>query len=116
MRVGIDITSIERIAKVYERLGDGFLLKFLRKKELEFLRKTPQSIAGFWAAKEAAAKALGCGICAKCNFTDIKISKSKKGAPKLEFSKKVKKHFKIKKSNLSISHDGGFAVAVVVIK
>lgn len=116
MKIGIDIASIERIAKSYDRLGVAFLSKFLRKSECEILRKSPQSIAGFWAAKEAAAKALGCGISAKCGFKDIKISKSKTGAPILEFSKRTRKFFKIKNASLSISHDGGFAVAVVTLK
>lgn len=115
MKIGIDIASVTRIAKSYERLGDAFLSKFLRKSELKVLRKSPQSIAGFWAAKEAASKALGCGISKHCDFKDIKISKSKKGAPILEFSKKTRKFFKIKNARLSISHDGGFAVAVVAV-
>ena len=108
MKIGIDIASITRIQKSHERLGAAFLSKFLR--------KNSQSIAGFWAAKEAASKALGCGISKHCGFKDIKISKSKKGAPILEFSKKTRKFFKIKKASLSISHDGDFAVAVVAIK
>lgn len=115
MQIGIDIASIERMAKSYDRLGAAFLSKFLRKSEIEILRKTPQSIAGFWAAKEAASKALGCGISKHCGFKDIKISKNKKGAPILEFSKKTRKFFKIKNASLSISHDGGFAIAVVAV-
>ena len=62
MKIGIDIASITRIKKSHERLGAAFLSKFLRKSEIKILRKNSQSIAGFWAAKEAASKALGCGI------------------------------------------------------
>ncbi|MDY5114756.1 MAG: holo-ACP synthase [Campylobacter sp.] len=116
MKIGIDIASITRIAKSHERLGAAFLSKFLRKSEIKILSKNSQNIAGFWAAKEAASKALGCGISKHCGFKDIKISKNKKGAPILEFSKKTRKFFKIKKASLSISHDGDFAVAVVAIK
>lgn len=116
MKIGIDIASITRIKKSYERLGAAFLSKFLRKSEIKILRKNSQSIAGFWAAKEAVSKALGCGISKHCGFKDIKISKNKKGAPILKFSKKTRKFFKIKKASLSISHDGDFAVAVVAIK
>ncbi len=116
MKIGVDIVKIERIAKSVNRSGDGFLKKFLSKKERELCAARTQSIAGFWAAKEAASKALGCGICALCGFKDIKLSKSKNGRPKLKFSKKVCKKFKIKNSSLSITHDGEFAVAVVVLK
>ena len=116
MKIGIDIVNIERIAKLQNRQGERFLKRFLNKKERELCGTRAQSIAGFWAAKEAASKALGCGICALCGFKDIKLSKSKNGRPKLKFSKKVCKKFKIKNSSLSITHDGEFAVAVVVLK
>lgn len=42
------------------------------------------------------------------------MNKDKNNAPKIKYSKKLKKRFKIKKSNISITHDGGFAIAVVV--
>ena len=74
------------------------------------------TIAGFFAAKEAASKALGCGICAECGFLDIEIFKDIKNAPKLKFSPKITRNFQIKQSSLSISHDGGFAIAVVVLE
>ncbi|MDA3946981.1 MAG: holo-ACP synthase, partial [Helicobacteraceae bacterium] len=70
----------------------------------------------FWAAKEAASKALGCGIGAECSFYDITISKTTKGAPILELSTKVKEHFGIETSAISITHDGDYAIAVVTHK
>lgn len=47
-------------------------------------------------------------------FHDIKISKGKLGNPKIKYKKEVRKKFGIKKSHLSITHDAGFAIAVVV--
>ncbi|MEA3384166.1 MAG: holo-ACP synthase, partial [Campylobacterota bacterium] len=64
-------------------------------------------------AKEAASKAIGTGIGTHCSFHDIKISKSKQNAPKIKYSKKIRKKYKIKNSSVSITHDGGFAIAVV---
>lgn len=116
MKIGIDIVNIERIAKSLSRSGERFVKRFLNDDEIVLCGNRPQSIAGFWAAKEAALKALGCGFSVQCSFKDIKIFKSRKGAPKIKFSKKVSKKFKIKNSSLSITHDGGFAVAVVVLK
>ncbi|MCR4942817.1 MAG: holo-ACP synthase [Campylobacter sp.] len=113
--LGVDIIAIARITRINERFGNEFLKKFLNQDEIK-LAKNDASLAGFWAAKEAAAKALGCGICAKCGFLDIIISKNKKGAPKLKFSAKVRKKFAIKKADLSISHDGGFAIAAVILQ
>jgi holo-[acyl-carrier protein] synthase len=111
--IGIDITSIDRIKRMYEKFGIKAYEKFLNPKEIELVKK-PETAAGFWAAKEAASKALGTGIGASCSFHDIKISKSELGAPLLKYRKKVRKAFGIKKSHLSITHDSGLVIAVVV--
>ena len=111
--IGIDITSINRIEKMYEKFGIKAYERFLNPEEIELIKK-PETAAGFWAAKEAASKAIGTGIGDICSFYDIKIKKDKNNAPKIKYSKKLKKRFKIKKSSISITHDGGFAIAVVV--
>ena len=111
--IGIDIVVISRIEKMIERFGEKALKKFLNEDEI-LLVKSPSTAAGFWAAKEAASKALGTGIGSVCSFHDIKISKSNKNAPSLKYKKRLRKKFKIKNTSLSITHDGGFAIAVVV--
>ncbi|MEZ4693769.1 MAG: holo-ACP synthase [Aliarcobacter sp.] len=111
--IGIDITSIDRIKRMYEKFGIKAYEKFLNPQEIELIKK-PETAAGFWAAKEAASKALGTGIGSSCGFHDIKISKGELGNPKIKYRKKVRKAFGIKDSYLSITHDAGFAIAVVV--
>ena len=101
--IGCDIVAIARIERICARYGKNFLDKILSQNEQNL------------ATKEAASKALGVGICRECGFLDIQIQKDKKNAPKLKFSKKIKKKFKIKQSSLSIAHDGGFAMAVVAV-
>ncbi len=113
--IGVDIVVIARIEKMMQRWGDKALNRFLNEEEITLVR-SPSTAAGFWAAKEAAAKALGTGIGSECGFHDIKISKTKKNAPKIKFKKNIRKKFKIKDSSLSITHDGGFAVAVVALE
>lgn len=113
--IGIDITVIARIEKLLEKYNTKYLNKFLSSSEIN-IAKTSATIAGFWAAKEAASKAIGTGIGKKCSFLDIKISKTKQNAPKIKYNKKIRKKYNIKKSYLSITHDGGFAIAVVVNK
>ncbi|WP_320035180.1 holo-ACP synthase [Halarcobacter sp.] len=110
--IGIDIASIQRIEKMYEKFGQKAYARFLDEEEIALV-KSSSTAAGFWAAKEAASKALGTGIGKECSFHDIKIKKNKLGAPKLKYSKDIRKKFKIKKSHLSITHDEGVAVAVV---
>ena len=113
--IGIDITVISRIEKLIEKFGTKTLKRFLGDDEI-LLVKNPSTAAGFWAAKEAASKAIGTGIGKKCSFLDLKISKTKQNRPKIKYSKKLRKKFKIKKSSLSITHDGGFAIAVVCLE
>ena len=98
-----------------EKFGDKALLKFLSEDEI-ILVKNYKTASGFWAVKEACSKALGVGIGAECSFHDIKISKTQKGAPKLELSAHIVKKFSIKDTSLSITHDGEYAIAVVAIE
>ena len=114
MKIGTDIINIGRIEKSLERFGDKFKTRFLVEEEIERAKKL-ESIAGLWAAKEAVAKALGCGICAELGFHDIIIKKDSKGAPYLYLSTDAQKRFFIQSSSISISHDSQFAIAVVII-
>ena len=113
--IGIDIVSINRIEKMYNKFGIKAYEKFLSDEEISLVKKS-ETAAGFWAAKEAASKALGTGIGAECSFHDIIISKSLKNAPLISFSNKVIENFSIKNAHLSIAHDNGFAIAVVSIE
>lgn len=114
MKIGTDIIQISRVTKSLEKFGDKFKMKFLNSDEIKLAKKI-ESLAGYWAAKEAISKALGCGIGAELSFHDIIIMKSPKGAPSFRLSQKAQEYHKIKEQSLSISHDGGFAIAVVAI-
>ncbi len=110
--IGIDLIKIDRMKRLIDKYDTKFLEKFLSAGEIELV-KNHRTAAGFWAAKEAASKALGCGIGAECGFDDITISKTAKGAPQLKLSERVRTHFSIESSALSITHDGDYAIAVV---
>jgi len=114
MKVGTDIIQIQRVEKLVTRFGIKFKQRYLSPKEIAVARRV-ETLAGFWAAKEAISKALGCGIGAKLTFHDIIIAKDHLGAPYFRLTKEAQKVHKIKSSSLSISHDGGFAIAVVII-
>ena len=114
MKIGTDITQISRIEKSLNRFGDKFKEKFLTPEEIQRVSSV-ESLAGLWAAKEAISKALGCGICKDLAFNDIIIHKNSRGAPYFTLSPQAQSKYNIKQSSLSISHDGGFAIAVVVI-
>ena len=115
MKIGTDITVVSRFENSVKKFGNKFLDRFLSQEEQKELSQKPESIAGYWAAKEAVAKALGCGICADLGFHDIILYKDEKKAPHFRLSEKAQAYHKINNSSLSIAHDGGFAIAVVVI-
>jgi holo-[acyl-carrier protein] synthase len=113
--IGVDLVRIDRIAGMMERFGEKALRRFLDESEIALVPH-PRTAAGFWAAKEACAKALGCGIGTECGFHDIHITKSEKGAPLLSLSEPVRRRFGITDTSLSISHDGDYAIAVVALE
>ncbi|MBI4089727.1 MAG: 4'-phosphopantetheinyl transferase superfamily protein [Candidatus Levybacteria bacterium] len=69
--------------------------------------KTLESLAGVFAAKEAFFKAIG----KKEGWLDVWIEKNKDGKPQL-YSTLIKNNEKVE---ISISHAGDYAVAVVTI-
>ena len=113
--IGIDLVKIDRIEKMIDRFGHKALERFLSQEEIALV-SSHATAAGFWAVKEAASKALGCGIGSEFGFHDIRIQKSKKNAPYILLSHKTIEKFRIESAEVSITHDGGFAVAVVMIK
>lgn len=115
MKIGTDIIQIERIRQMNEKYAEKFQQRFLTDTEIDTTKKV-ESLAGLWAAKEAIAKALGCGIGADLSFHDIIVYKDHKGAPHFKLTPKAQAFHKIKNTSLSISHDGGFAIAIVVIE
>ena len=113
--IGIDLVKISRIERFIKRFGDKALQKFLCEDEIKLI-KNHKTAAGFWAAKEAFSKALGVGIGQECNFLDIAISKTEKGAPLLNLSNKLITNFNIKDTSMAITHAGEYVVAVVGIE
>lgn len=118
--IGIDIVAIKRIEENIEKYGEGFLKKFLSAKEI-LLTKTSSgyktsTIAGFWAAKEACSKALKVGISKNLRFFDIEISKNQNNAPLILLEKNKADFFKVDGIDVSITHDGGFAIAAVIVR
>lgn len=116
IRVGTDIVSIQRIKKSLDRFKDRFIKRYLTDSEISNLSSKPSSLAGYWASKEALSKALGCGIGSELSFYDIEIFKDNRGSPHIRLEDEIIKEFNIKDISLSISHDGGFAIAVVAVE
>jgi len=115
MKIGTDITVVSRIEKSLNAFGTKFLNRFLSPQEQSQLSTKVESIAGYWAAKEAIAKALGCGIGEELGFHDIVLYKDAHHAPHFHLSPQAQARHHIHTASLSIAHDGGFAIAVAII-
>ncbi len=116
--IGTDIVEISRIEKLIEK--ETAVKRLLTDKEQELFLSQPkkaQWMAGRFAAKEAASKALKAGI-ARCAPNEVEILYDENGAPTLEFLGKAKDLLNCSyyKAHISITHDGGLAQAFVVLE
>jgi len=102
--IGVDIVKISRIKNI-----DALKRKILSKEELSLflssLRKK-EFIAGRFAAKEAFLKANHKGL-GDIPLNEIEVLYNKDNSPFIRYKKK--------KYDVSISHDGDYAIAVVNI-
>ena len=115
IKIGTDIISTKRIEKLIGKFGNKAKQRFMSEDEIKNT-KSINSIAGIWAVKEAVSKALKCGIGADFGFDDVEVIKDDRNAPYLKFNPNIIDKFNIKNSDVSISHDMDFAIAVVVIE
>lgn len=100
-KIGTDIVKISRIEKSIER--NSFLRDVFTPKEIEYC-KNPESFAGVFASKEAYLKAVGTGI--NTRLKNIEVLHDELGKPYING---------IENCDLSISHDGDYAVATVIV-
>ena len=117
--VGIDVCSIERMRRALERHGDRFFARICSEAERTDLtgRDMPTALAGRFAVKEAFAKALdgarGVG------WHEVEVRRSASGRPILELKGNaiaMVKSFGADSWHVSITHDAGVAVAVVILE
>ena len=119
--LGTDIVEIARIEKLLAGHPGRFEERVCTPQELEIAgtkRGRLTFFAGRWAAKEAAAKALGCGIGKKCAFTDINIINDASGKPEMHFTGTAVATAAaagVKNIRVSISHEAHYAVATVIL-
>jgi holo-[acyl-carrier-protein] synthase len=111
-RVGVDVAAIPRIAEAHRRFGSRFLQKFLSEREIAYCGDSPERWAGRWAAKEAIGKAMPSGI-ARPRMRDVEILPSDDGRPHVRVAPATT--LTGREIDVSIAHDGHFAVAVAVI-
>lgn len=105
--VGIDVTVVERIASLLER-NPRFAERIFTPGERRISAGKPQRWASRWAAKEAVRKLCSSQGDPMPAYRDIEVVRSRGGPPRV--------HIRGEETPiaLSLTHDGGLAIAVAV--
>ena len=115
--IGVDIVSIDRIAKSLEK--EGFLRKVYGQREIALFasenRIQTNSLAANFAAKEAFSKALGTGV-RGFELSEVEILRDEMGKPYFYLSGAANQIAEDKNLSfqLSLSHENDKAIAFVV--
>jgi len=115
LALGIDLVAVARIAAVLSRHPERFQKRHFTQREILHCGGDPVRLAGRWAAKEAAAKALGCGIGA-VGWREIEIVADELGAPRLCMHGRAREKARaagLAVWSVSVSHTADHAVAAV---
>ncbi len=119
--IGTDIVSVSRMESAIERHGERFAGRILSATELdEYLQsgKPAHFLAKRFAAKEAAAKALGTGFRDGLAMSDIVVTHDDAGKPQLQFTGYAAQFCRergVGEGFLSISDEKEHAIAFVTL-
>ncbi len=120
--IGIDIVAIRRIKTADERWGRRFLERVFTEDEIRYCfdHKFPYThLAGRFASKEAAMKAFGTGLSRGIRWKDAEVVRNSDGKPEIVLHGKLRELADtklVKKIHISITHDGGNAIAQVILE
>lgn len=110
---GVDIVAAARMEKSMQR--PGFMERCFAPAEREYIcRKAnpAETAAALWAAKEAFGKAMGTGLSGWA-MPEAAVAYGETGAPCFTLSGEAEKLAEGWQLALSLSHDGGYAIATV---
>lgn len=116
LRTGVDLIEVSRVAGALTRHGERFLQRVYTSQEQADCGLRVASLAVRFAAKEAVAKALGCGI-GDVAWPEIEVVLDDRRAPSLKLhgaAQALSDRLGVQVWSLSLSHSGEMAVAFVV--
>ncbi len=119
---GIDIAEIARFERFVRENNRPLLERLFTPREHAYCtarKLSAQHFALRFAAKESFLKALGTGLRDGLSWLDIEVVNDDLGKPLLELSGKAAEFFVARgggKCHLSLSHDAGCAIAMVVLE
>ena len=125
VRCGIDIVDVSRFVKKIEDNNQAFIDKCFTEAAIEYcnsiqdLNRKAERYAGRYDAKEAVGKALGTGLMSEgVGMYDIEVVKDERGTPSIKLTGGALEHANalgMSSVSLSLSHDGGMAIAYCVM-
>ena len=119
--LGFDATDIPRVADMYARYGERFLRRVFTDGEIAYCtrrRHPAPHLAGRFAAKEAAMKALGTGHSQGVLWKDIEVFRIG-GPPQLRLhggAARRAEQMGVERSLLTITHSDALAMAQVILQ
>jgi len=119
---GTDLIEIARIRQSIARFGLRFLERVFTPGEIAYCERkknAAESYAGRFAAKEAAAKALGTGIALGVGWLEIEIRRQPGERPTVHFTGRAAARAAVMgvvAASLSITHSRELALATVLLE
>ncbi|OXU15212.1 holo-ACP synthase [Sedimentisphaera salicampi] len=117
---GIDLVEISRIKDMLEKHGEHFRRRVFTETEIKLAgdnRKTPEKLAGRFAAKEAVFKLLGTGLRGGMSWKDVETDADSLGRPVVNLYGQTEvraDQMRLTSISLSISHTSQIAAAYAV--
>jgi holo-[acyl-carrier protein] synthase len=119
---GIDIVDISRVARMLDRHGDRFVERVFTDAESAYAFTgvlAAERLAGRFAVKEAVMKALGTGKSQGILWRDVETVRLPSGKPEVRLhgaAARMLDRIGGGAVHVTITHDGGRAVAFVIIE
>ena len=116
LATGVDLIETQRIQDAIQRHGQRFLKRVFTPAEIDLCQGRPESLAARFAAKEAAAKALGTGI-GDISWQEVEVLNDEQKAPLLQLSGAAAQRARLlglTTWSASLSHNLTQAIALVV--
>ena len=118
---GIDLVENARIEASIEKFGEHFLRRIFTDAEIAYcapMRNATPHYAARFAAKEAVAKAFGCGIGESLGWLDMEVIRAESGAPSVLLhgaGRDLAAQRGATRIFLSLSHTENYSVASVTL-
>ena len=120
--IGVDVVKVDRLFQSLERFGARMEARLFTAGELEYCRRHKEPIphlAARFAAKEALFKAIGTGLSGGVGWKQAEVLQPGGQQPRLLLTGAALERFRAlgcTASHLTLAHDGGLAIACVVIE